>query len=269
MPPIRQGIVRKILADEPELVATSHPDVPAAVDAILQRALAKSPERRYPSMPAFAAAVSTALTADDPRAAAGALNDTAMLASQAAPPAGERRRVAVLVSVVSDYGALVEQLDPTATHRVLAQIRDVAVDTVRRHGGVVNQAIGEEIVSVFGVPTAHEDDELRAVRGALELHARVRALAVDTAGAATVRIQSGLHVGPLVVQRLNEGPRRYNLVGPAAHLAARLAARADAGRPRAQSRVPAARRAVRAHRRLCAGAARARRRGGNAVSRYR
>ena len=94
-------------------------------------------------------------------------------------------------------------------------MRDIAVDAVRRHGGVVNQAIGEEIVSVFGVPTAHEDDELRAVRAALELHARVRALAAD-AGGPNVRIQSGLHVGPLVAQRLNEGPRRYNIVGPPA-----------------------------------------------------
>ena len=28
----------------------------------------------------------------------------------------------------------------------------MAVDAVRRHGGLVNQAIGEEIVSLFGVP---------------------------------------------------------------------------------------------------------------------
>ena len=49
----------------------------------------------------------------------------------------------------------------------------MAVDAVRRHGGLVNQAIGEEIVSLFGVPAAHDDDELRAVRAAIELHARV------------------------------------------------------------------------------------------------
>ena len=157
-----------------------------------------------------------------------ALNDATVLEPQAAPPAGERRRAAVLVSIVSDYAALVEQLDPAATHRVLAQIRDVAVDAVRRHGGIVNQAIGEEIVSVFGVPTAHEDDELRAVRAALELHARVRTLATAAPATGTIRIQSGLHVGPLVVQRLNEGPRRYTLVGPSAQVAARLAARAEA-----------------------------------------
>ena len=220
----QQTVVRNILAGEPALVATSHPDVPAEIDTILRRALAKHAEQRYRSMQAFAAAV--AAVSNDERSNGSALNDATVPAPQS-PPAGERRRVAVLVSIVSDYGALVEQLDPAATHRVLAQVRDLAVDTVRRHGGLVNQAIGEEIVSVFGVPTAHEDDELRAVRAALELHARVRSLASD-AGGATVRVQSGLHVGPVVVQRLNEGPRRYTLVGPAAHVAARLAAHADA-----------------------------------------
>ena len=87
---------------------------------------------------------------------------------------GERRRAAVLVSILSDYGALVEQLAPAETlHRAGRTVRDVAAEVVSRHGGLVNQAIGEEIVSLFGVPTAHEDDELRAVRAALELHARV------------------------------------------------------------------------------------------------
>ena len=73
--------------------------------------------------------------------------------------------------MVSEYGVLVESLTPVDAERLVAQIRDLAVDIVRRHGGHVNQAIGEEIVSVFGVVAAHDDDELRAVRAALELHA--------------------------------------------------------------------------------------------------
>ena len=108
-------------------------------------------------------------------------------ASAGAGPVTERRRAAVLVTIVSDYGGLVERMTPVDAHRLVAQIRDIAVEVVRRHGGLVNQAIGEEIVSVFGVPTAHDDDELRAVRAALELHARVRELAgqagCDSAGA--------------------------------------------------------------------------------------
>ena len=85
----------------------------------------------------------------------------------------ERRRAAVLVTVVSDYPALVDQHTPIEAQRLSRVVRDIAVDVVREYGGLVNQAIGEEIVSLFGVPVAHEDDDLRAVRAALELHARV------------------------------------------------------------------------------------------------
>ena len=100
---------------------------------------------------------------------------------------------------------------------------------MREYGGLVNQAIGEEIVSLFGVPVAHEDDDLRAVRAALELHARVRRagsrpIAVRTSNCA---IQSGLHVGAVVARRLHEGPRRYDIVGAPAAVASRLAVLAD------------------------------------------
>ena len=40
---------------------------------------------------------------------------------------------------------------------------------VARHGGTVAKFIGDAIVAVFGVPTLHEDDALRAARCALEL----------------------------------------------------------------------------------------------------
>ena len=143
-------------------------------------------------------------------------------------PASERRRAAVIVTLVAEYGALVEHVDPVEAQRTVARVRDEAVDVVRRHGGLVNQAIGEEIVALFGVPIAHEDDDLRAVRAAVELRARV-AVIPTPAGAAPVRVQSGIHAGPVVAQRLPDGPRRYAIVGACVPVASRLAATASPG----------------------------------------
>jgi tetratricopeptide (TPR) repeat protein/class 3 adenylate cyclase len=222
----RQEVTNAILTSEPRLVTTSHPDVPAGIDAILRRALAKLPEHRYPSMSPFAADLAALASGreDHPgRRQSGDDEAVTFAADPEAPPhASERRRAAVLVTEVSDYATLVEQLAPAEAHRIVARIRDLAVDVVRRHGGLVNQAIGEEIVSLFGVPSAHEDDELRAVRAALELHARVRATAAAEWSAA-VTIQSGLHAGPVVAERLTDGPRRYAIVGAPAQVASRLA----------------------------------------------
>ena len=64
----------------------------------------------------------------------------------------ERRWAAVVVQTVSDYSALVERLSPGELETLLGDLRRAAAEVVQRHGGIVNQAIGDEIVSLFGVP---------------------------------------------------------------------------------------------------------------------
>jgi tetratricopeptide (TPR) repeat protein/class 3 adenylate cyclase len=159
------------------------------------------------------------------------VDDTAAMPDDATPldAAGERRRVTVLVMQISNYAALVERLAPADLDALVRRIRAAAVDTMRRHGGVVNQSIGEEIVALVGIPVAHEDDDLRAVRAAAELNARVREIAASLGpSGASVRLQSGVHSGSVVAQRLREGPRRFAITGPPVQIAARLAAAADA-----------------------------------------
>jgi class 3 adenylate cyclase/tetratricopeptide (TPR) repeat protein/tRNA A-37 threonylcarbamoyl transferase component Bud32 len=216
------AVLEAIRGRVPQLVATSYPDVPAGIDRILRRALAKAPDERYPSMSLMAADLS-ALAAE-----ATSDHERAEMDAGAPMSATQRRRAAVLATVVSDYPSLVDQMTPTAAHRLIARIRDAAVDVVREFGGLVNQAIGDEIVSVFGVPVAHEDDELRAVRAAIELRARVRAMErSDCPADVRLRVQSGLHVGAVVARRLHEGPRRFDIVGAPAAMASRLAALAE------------------------------------------
>ena len=50
-----------------------------------------------------------------------------------------------------------------------------------RHGGTVEQLLGEEVVAVFGLPAAHEDDLLRALRAAVELRDAVGVLPIRAA----------------------------------------------------------------------------------------
>ena len=217
-----KAVVQAILHADPVLAATSHPDVPASLDRVLSIALAKPPGDRHASMSAFASELSAA--ASERAGPSVEIDDPQRMS------ATERRRAAVLVTVVSDYPSLVDRLAPADAQRAVARVRELAVDVAREYGGLVNQAIGDEIVSLFGVPSAHEDDELRAVRAALDLHARVQAIDPGEFPAGLrLRVQSGLHVGPVVARRLPEGPRRYDIVGAPLTQASRLAVLAAAG----------------------------------------
>src|SRR6476659_4153536 len=53
--------------------------------------------------------------------------------------------------------------------RVMARYFEAASGCIERHGGTVEKFIGDAVMAVFGVPTAHEDDALRALRAAGEL----------------------------------------------------------------------------------------------------
>jgi class 3 adenylate cyclase/tetratricopeptide (TPR) repeat protein len=87
-----------------------------------------------------------------------------------------RRTVSVVFADVTASTALAERLDPESFHDVLDQYCATCTSAVERHGGRVDKFIGDAVVGVFGLPTVHEDDALRAVRAALEIRSAVAAL---------------------------------------------------------------------------------------------
>jgi class 3 adenylate cyclase/tetratricopeptide (TPR) repeat protein len=90
--------------------------------------------------------------------------------SMAGPHAGEQRKtVTVLFCDLTGSTALGESLDPERLRVVLARYFDAMRAIVERHGGTVEKFIGDAVMAVFGVPTVHEDDALRAVRAAVEM----------------------------------------------------------------------------------------------------
>ena len=80
-----------------------------------------------------------------------------------------RKIVTVLFCDVTGSTALGERIDPESLRRVMSRYFETAKAIVERHGGTVEKFIGDAVMAVFGVPTVHEDDALRAVRTAAEL----------------------------------------------------------------------------------------------------
>ncbi len=104
-----------------------------------------------------------------------------------------RKTVTVLFCDLAESTALGERLDPEPLRLLLARWYEAMRAPLERHGGTVEKFIGDAVMAVFGVPVAHEDDALRAVRAAVEM--RDAAAAVD--GRLAVRI--GVNTGEVVV----------------------------------------------------------------------
>jgi class 3 adenylate cyclase len=84
---------------------------------------------------------------------------------------GETRRRLVTALFCDLVGSteLGERLDAEVLRKVLDRYFDAMRAAIGRHGGTVEKFIGDAVLGTFGVPEAHEDDTLRAVRAALEM----------------------------------------------------------------------------------------------------
>ena len=143
---------------------------------------------------------------------------------------GERRQATVLFSDLSGYTAMNERLDPEEVRGIVGRIKAEAVRIVEGHGGIVNQFVGDEVMALFGVPHAHEDDPLRAVRAARDLHAMVRAMGplVESRIGAPLCLHSGISTGLIVTGTGDRRDGTFGVTGDAVNTGARLASHAEA-----------------------------------------
>lgn len=137
-----------------------------------------------------------------------------------ARPQGRRLVSALFIDVV-DSTALGESLDPETLREVMGDYFAAVKACVHRHGGTVEKFIGDAVLAIFGAPTVHEDDALRAVRAALDVRAAVGQL--NTAlrpRDMELRIRAGINTGEAVL-----GPDRAGgsfATGDTVNVAARL-----------------------------------------------
>ena len=141
-------------------------------------------------------------------------------------PAGEgregRRIVTVVFSDLVGSTSLGERLDPELLREVITRYYDRAAAVLERHGGTIAKFIGDAVMAVYGVPRLHEDDALRAVRGAAELGASLAELNGELEAAWGVRLalRTGVNTGEVLVGDAVAGQEVF--VGDAVNVAARL-----------------------------------------------
>ncbi len=85
----------------------------------------------------------------------------------------ERRRAAVLFADISGFTAMTESAGAEKAYPIVAGALALLDEVARRHGGTVDNYLGDCVMALFGVPEAIEDAPRAAVNAAIEMRERI------------------------------------------------------------------------------------------------
>jgi class 3 adenylate cyclase/tetratricopeptide (TPR) repeat protein len=135
---------------------------------------------------------------------------------------GEERLVTVVFADMSDSVRRSVGLSGEEATALVNPLLETMVELMVRYGGRIDRFLGDGVLAVFGVPSIHEDDPIRAVRAALDLRERAEELGFSV----SVGVNTGrVYFGP-IGSALHE---ELTVMGPTVNLAARLQAAAGTG----------------------------------------
>lgn len=136
--------------------------------------------------------------------------------------AAERRLVTCFFLDIAGSTELVVSTAPERLKRTLDESFAHVLEIVTEYGGTVEKYIGDAVFALFGAPTTHSDDPVRALRAAEACRDRL------AGGPVAVRI--GVETGEALIDlEAAEHERQRMAVGVPVNVAARLQAEADPG----------------------------------------
>ncbi|MCX7365980.1 MAG: adenylate/guanylate cyclase domain-containing protein [Alphaproteobacteria bacterium] len=122
---------------------------------------------------------------------------------------------------IEGFTALSETLPPAEVASILNDYLGTIVPAIERHGGVVNNFIGDGLFASFNLPLAQANHAAAALTAALEIQ---QALTSRTfASGVRVRSRIGINTGPVIgVSIGTENRLSYTLLGDAVNVASRV-----------------------------------------------
>jgi class 3 adenylate cyclase/tetratricopeptide (TPR) repeat protein len=143
---------------------------------------------------------------------------------------GERKHVTVLFSDLSGYTSMSERLDPEDVKGITSRMFGEVAQVIHKYEGFVEKYAGDAVMAIFGVPKAHEDDPIRAIRAAREIHRLVKSMSHEIEGKIEqpVSMHTGINTGLVVTGEVNVGKGTHGVAGDTLNVAARLSSAAGA-----------------------------------------
>jgi class 3 adenylate cyclase len=148
-----------------------------------------------------------------------------ILAGSIAPGQADRKRACVLFSDIRGFTRRGETMPPEKLVTILNSYFSVMSDVVHKHHGMVDKFIGDGLMVVFGAPAEDPEQEVHAVRTAIEMQQELRALSRkwEDEHKPPVQIGIGINTGYAIVGTVGSEVRmEYTAIGDTVNTAARL-----------------------------------------------
>ncbi|MEQ1805320.1 MAG: AAA family ATPase [Burkholderiaceae bacterium] len=155
---------------------------------------------------------------------------TPLVAAAVLPAHEVRKTVTIVFCDLKDSTGLGERVDSEALHEIKERYFGAMAAEITRHGGKIEKYIGDAIMAVFGLPRAHEDDALRAVRAASGMRAALARVNQDLLARYGVALanRTGVNTGEVVANADASADQKL-ATGDAVNVAARLEQAAPVG----------------------------------------
>lgn len=138
-------------------------------------------------------------------------------------PGGVLRTVTVLSSDLRGFTALAERTPPDRLIEVLNAYLGRMADVVDRHGGTVNEFIGDAVLALFGAREGDAHDPLRAVACAAEMQVELARFNAERPDQPALHMGVGLATGSVIVGNIGSERRmKFGVVGDTVNLCARV-----------------------------------------------
>jgi class 3 adenylate cyclase/CheY-like chemotaxis protein len=133
--------------------------------------------------------------------------------------------VTILFADITGFTSFSEKLAPTQVLEFLNEHFSLMVEVLYEYGGTIKQFAGDEVMAIFGAPSAMPDHAQTAALCALAMKRRFEKWQEERAlaGLPTVGVKLGLHCGSVVVGSVGSTERmEYAAVGDVVNTASRV-----------------------------------------------
>jgi class 3 adenylate cyclase len=122
---------------------------------------------------------------------------------------------------IEGFTSLSERLAPDEVARILNAYLATVVPVIQRHGGVVNNFIGDGLFASFNLPLPLADHAAAAIQAALDIQQALTATSFPAG--VSMRTRIGINTGIVIAVTIGtENRLNYTLLGDAVNIASRL-----------------------------------------------